>query len=253
MILFFIFILGLAVGSFLNVVIDRLPNNKSILGRSHCDYCKKTLKPSNLIPVVSYLIQGGRCQNCRKKLSIQYPVVEIATGLLFVFTWMQFVNLGLETTILYLIVVSIFIAMFVTDLKYQIIPDELQVLLFLVSFRLLHLLNNLNLIGYLERLTFAFVVMIPLLLLFLVTKGRGLGFADVKLAFLLGFLFGFKLGFLVIYLAFITGGVIGFYLLLTGKKGRKSKIAFGPFIIVSAFAILYNQSFFTRLLSEFLR
>ncbi len=253
MILFFIFVLGLSVGSFLNVIIDRLPNNKSLLGRSHCDFCKKTLKPSNLIPILSYFLQGGRCESCRKKLSAQYPTIEMVTGLSFVFTWFQFIHLGLAATILYLIVVSIFIAMFVADLKYQIIPDELQLLLFCVSFGLLYLLNNPNLLDYAERLVFAFVAMFPLLFLFLITKGKGMGFADVKLTFILGFLFGLKLGFLIIYLAFISGGIVGFYLLVTGLKKRKSKIAFGPFIILSAILVLYNQSFIIKLLTEFLR
>ncbi len=251
MILLFIFVLGLSIGSFLNVVIDRLPNEKSILGRSHCDYCKKTLKPYNLIPAISYFLQGGRCQNCKKKLSVQYPLVEISTGILFVFTWLQFINLGLETTILYLTVVSIFIAMFVADLKYQTIPDELQLSLFLVSFRLLHLANNASLLGYVERFVFAFVVMIPLLFLFLITKGKGMGFADVKLVFVLGLLFGLKLGLVIIYLAFISGGIVGFCLLIAGLKSRKSKIAFGPFILASAFVVLYNQGFFMRLVSDF--
>ena len=190
MTLLFIFILGLAVGSFLNVVIDRLPNNRSIMGRSHCDYCKKTLKPSNLIPVISYLLQRGRCESCSKKLSLQYPIVEMATGLLFIFTWLQFINLGTEITILYLTIVSIFVAMFVTDLKYQIIPDELQLLLFFVSLWLLSLLHRPDLLGYIERFTFAFVAMLPLLFLFLATRGKGMGFADVKLTFILGTLFG---------------------------------------------------------------
>jgi len=173
------------------------------------------------------------------------------TGLLFVFTWTQFSHLGIAVTLLYLIVGSILTAMLVSDFKYQIIPDELQVCLFLASFGLLYSLNNMNFIGYLERLSFAFIAMFPLLFLFLVTRGKGMGFADVKLVFVLAFLFGLKLGFLIIYLAFITGGIVGFYLLFTGKKEAKSKVAFGPFIIVSAFAVLYYQGFFMGLLSRF--
>ena len=252
MILLFIFIIGLAVGSFLNVLIDRLPNNESIMGRSHCDHCKKTLRPLNLIPVISYLVQKGRCSFCRGKLSLQYPAIELITGALFIVAWTSFVSNGIEVASYYLIVVSILIAMFFSDLKFQIIPDELQLALFLVSLRLLYVLNNPNLLGYLERLSFAFVVMLPLLFLFLITKGRGMGFADIKLTFILGYLLGLKLGFLIIYLSFITGGLIGFILLLLGAKNRKSKIAFGPFIIVSTLAVLYNQAFFSSLINSFL-
>ena len=252
MILLFIFIIGLAVGSFLNVLIDRLPNNESIMGRSHCDHCRKNLRPLSLIPVLSYLLQKGRCSFCRGRLSLQYPAIELITGALFIVTWISFVGFGIEVASYYLIVVSILTTMFFSDLKFQIIPDELQLAFFLVSLRLLYVLNNPDLLGYLERFSFAFVVMLPLLFLFLITKGRGMGFADIKLTFIIGFLLGLKIGFLIIYLSFITGGLIGFILLILGAKNRKSKIAFGPFIIVSTLAVLYNQAFFSSLINSFL-
>ncbi len=251
MILLYIFILGLAVGSFLNVLIDRLPNGQSILGRSHCDYCKKTLQPRHLIPLVSYMLQKGKCQYCKRTLSWQYPGVEMLTGALFVFTWVFLPNESLEVRLLYLVVVSILIAMFFADLKYQIIPDELQIGLAVVAIRLTHVLGGLSYIDHIERLVYAFVVAIPMLVLFLVTKGRGMGFADVKLAFVLGLLFGAKLGLLVLYGAFILGGLVGIYLMISGRKNRKSKIAFGPFIVISALLVLYNMQFCTQLIARF--
>jgi len=168
------------------------------------------------------------------------------------FTWSHFSNTGVNTAIVYLVIVAVFIAMFVSDLKYQIIPDELQIVLFLASLYLLGQQGHIGNLGFIERFVHSFVVMMPLLLLFLMTKGRGMGFADVKLLFILGLLFGLKLGLLTIYLAFISGGAIGAYLLVAKRRGLKSKIAFGPFIIFSALLVLYNQEFFRTLVSNIL-
>ncbi|NTU72891.1 prepilin peptidase, partial [Candidatus Roizmanbacteria bacterium] len=84
----FIFILGTAIGSFLNVLIDRLPQGKSIGGRSHCDYCEKQLTPVDLVPVLSFIFLRGKCRYCHKKLSIQYPLMELLTGVIFVLGWL---------------------------------------------------------------------------------------------------------------------------------------------------------------------
>jgi len=153
----------------------------------------------------------------------------------------------------HLVIVAVLIAMFVSDLKYQIISDELQIVLFLASSYLVFLQGSIGNLDGIERFVHAFVVMMPLMLLFLLTKGRGMGFADVKLMFILGLLFGLKLGLLIIYLAFIFGGAIGVYLLISKRKHLKSKVAFGPFIIFSALLVLYNQDFFRTLISNFLR
>src|SRR3989344_1536255 len=125
-----IFILGLTVGSFLNVLIDRLPNDKSILGRSYCDHCKKTLSWKDLIPVVSFVILRGKCRYCHTRLSYQYPLVELLTGFLFILTY-QFATLNFQFSIFnfqliyYLLIVSCLIVVFFTDLKYGIIPDKI--------------------------------------------------------------------------------------------------------------------------------
>jgi len=170
------------------------------------------------------------------------------TAILFVATWSHFSNIGVNMTAVYLVIVAVLIVMFVSDLKYQIISDELQMVLFFASLYLLYLQWNAGSLDLIERFVHAFVVMTPLLLLFLLTKGRGMGFADVKLIFILGLIFGLKLGLLIIYMAFISGGVIGTYLLITKHKGLKSKVAFGPFIISSALLVLYNQELFHKLL-----
>lgn len=238
MILSFIFILGLAVGSFLNVLIDRLPNDKGLLGRSHCDYCKHTLQPKDLVPVFSYMFLRGRCRYCQKSLQIQYPLIELLTGVTFVLTWLAFSYRGIGEQIYTIVLVSIFIAMFFSDLKYQILPDEEQLALFIVATAFL-LINGTPTIQIVERFALSFVAMLPLLLLFLGTRGRGMGFGDVKLSFILGFIFGIQGAFIVLYLAFVSGGFFGATALLTRKKRLKSKIAFGPFLILGAVMYLF--------------
>lgn len=238
MILSFIFILGLAVGSFLNVLIDRLPNDKGLLGRSHCDYCKRTLQPQDLVPVFSYIFLRGRCRYCQKRLQIQYPLIELFTGVTFVFTWVSFANKGLEEQIYTIVLMTLFIALFFSDLKYQILPDEEQIALFVAGMVYLLVLNTPSLL-IVERFVFSFVAMAPLLTLFLATKGRGMGFGDVKLSFLFGFLFGLQSALIILYLSFVSGGLFGLVALLFRKTKLKSKIAFGPFLLLSAVVYLF--------------
>ncbi len=248
----FFFSIGTAIGSFLNVLIDRLPHNKRIDGRSHCDHCHKTLSPWDLIPLISFLLLRGRCRYCHKKLSGQYPLVEMLTGMIFllIFNHQFSVNWKLENWNLIgnwlLIIISFAIAsslvvIFFADLKYQIIPDQIQIALFIFS--VLYFISRigvqLTLIALVWQLIAGVMVMIPILLIYLFTNGKGMGFGDVKLAFGIGVLLGVKGGLLALYFAFILGGIVGVYLLLTKKKKLKSKIAFGPFLVGGAIILLF--------------
>lgn len=239
----FLFILGTAIGSFLNVLIDRLPREESINGRSHCEFCKKILSPLDLIPVVSFLFLKGRCRYCGKRLSWQYPGIEILTGVLFVLIFnLKFViyNSNFEFLISNLAIVSCLIVIFFIDLKNQIIPDEMQIALFIIV-----LLSKIMLgltgtaLGY--ALIAGLIVMLPILLLYLITRGRGMGFGDVKLAFNMGFFLGIKGGFVAIYLGFILGAFFGILLLLMKKKKMKSKIAFGPFLVIGMLIVMFFE------------
>ncbi|KKU80689.1 MAG: Prepilin peptidase [Candidatus Gottesmanbacteria bacterium GW2011_GWA1_47_8] len=235
-----VFVLGLCVGSFANVLIDRLPKGESVwFGRSHCDHCKKTLRWFELIPLLSFVLQTGRCRRCHKKLSIQYPLVELATGFMVVliqgqaFEARQGLALGL--------IFSSLLVIFVADLKYMIIPDSMIVIgIFgvLLQGRALGGLQGSALSGLGAAVFF--------LALFLVTRGRGMGFGDVKLAFLLGLWLGFPRIIIALYLAFLTGAVVGVTLILGRKKKLKSKIAFGPFLVIGAIgAYFYSGQILT--------
>lgn len=225
----FFVLLGVAIGSFLNVCIDRLPRGENILvGRSHCDYCKKPLRWFELIPIVSFIIQRGRCRRCRKRLSLQYPIIEAATGISFGLLYIRF--LGAAELISALIVLCAFLVIFVADLKYQIIPDSM--LFFLVIAAAIR-------IGYQIaplRLSVASAAASGLFFLFLwlVTRGKGMGLGDVKLAAVLGLLLGFPGTVIAFYIAFLTGAVAGVILMIGGKVKLKSRIAFGPFLLVGS-------------------
>ncbi len=227
-----VFVFGLVIGSFLNVVIDRLPREENIVWeRSRCDHCKKQLRWFELIPVVSYLLLGGRCLRCKKRLSLQYPLVELVSGMGFVALF-----LGSQPSIplaLPIIVFCLLLAFFVIDLKHQILPDQIMILLFMVTAvmgyfvspeqRITHFLSGMGAGAF-------------FLLLWLVTKGRGIGFGDVKLAFILGFLLGYPSIIISLYIAFLTGAIAGVILILSRKARMKTRIAFGPFLISGAFA-----------------
>jgi len=244
----FLFIFGTAIGSFLNVLIDRLPREESINGRSHCEYCKKTLSPLDLVPVLSFLFLKGKCRYCGRKLSWQYPGIEILTGLLFVsisniqspISNFQLPILNIQLLISNLGIISCLIVIFFIDLKEQIIPDEMQIALFInILLSKIVVGTSVTVLGF--AIVEGLIVLLPILLLYLLTKGRGMGFGDVKLAFNMGFFLGLKGGLVAIYAGFILGAISGIILLLMKKKKMKSKIAFGPFLVIGMFIILFFE------------
>ena len=248
LIYFFLFILGASVGSFLNVLIDRLPQEKSINGRSICDHCHHQLAWYDLIPIVSFFLLGGKCRYCNKKISWYYPLVEFLTGASFVFIFLKD-GPFFERSVL-LMIISCLIVIFFSDLKYQIIPDSIQIAFFIFSllFKLTEILGkgcvNISffhcfIIPLLHFFIAGVVVMLPIFFLWLTTNGRGMGFGDVKLAFNIGFFLGIKAGFLTLYFAFVIGGIVGLILIFLGRKKLKSKIAFGPFLVVGMLIMLF--------------
>lgn len=275
--LVFFFIMGISIGSFLNVLSDRLPADESIMGRSHCDYCKKTLEPIDLIPIVSFLFLRGRCRRCKKKLSFQYPLVEILTGVAFVLTWLYLPEapvwhllsplsskpvagallpdyLLIPIKIGYLSIISCLMAIFVADLKYKIIPDQLQIALF-VSILVVRLIE-MFIIGFtpinvlINYLGASVAVMLPILAIYLATKGKGMGFGDVKFALSMGLLLGIKGGLIALYIAFITGAIGGVALIALRRSRLKSKIAFGPFLIIGTVLILFLREFIFNFIAK---
>ncbi len=226
------FLFGAAAGSFINVVSDRLPENKSILGRSKCDHCRKTIAWHDLIPVISFFFLKGRCRYCRKRLSWKYPVTEILSGTVF---WL-FASRGgfYPSTGLFflLVIVGALLTIAMADFKYTIILDEVLVIIIAMG-----LLMNYD--RLFVHLTGSMIAAFLFWLLHYFSRGKAMGFGDVKYVFAMGLILPpVALG-LGVYLAFLTGGVVSVILLLARRKGLKSKIAFGPFLTAGFLIILW--------------
>jgi len=240
----FVFVLGLCIGSFLNCYIYRLESEKSLKGRSFCPHCKHSLSWKDLFPVFSWLFLGGKCRYCHKKISAQYPLVELATGILFLlifkflifnfsnnFLISQFLNLAFLFYI-----ASALIIIFIYDLKHYLIPDKVLFPAIAVAL-LFRLLENLYLMP-----NYLLAVLIGsgfFLAIFLISKGRAMGFGDVKLAILMGILLGWPNILVALFLAFFLGAIIGLILMIFKGKGLKSEIPFGPFLITGTFIALF--------------
>jgi leader peptidase (prepilin peptidase)/N-methyltransferase len=256
-----IFILGLVAGSFLGAFTYRLPRGIGITsGRSFCPKCKKKIAWSDNIPVLSYFLLSGKCRRCNRKISLRYPLTELGTAVVFVLVYCLFERgelgklgglgvLNFLTLPYFLFVASILIAVFVTDFEHRIIPDELVFVTFgLVLVILVLFAPNMFYINVLSGL----VVSLFLLILHLVTLGRGMGLGDVKLALLGGTFLGWQLTIVWQFLSFLTGAVVGIFLILIGKAKLGKQIAFGPFLVVSFFITLLGGSVLLEIFFPFL-
>ena len=225
---FFVFILGAAMGSFINVLVDRLIHGESIMGRSHCDHCKKTLEWIDLFPIFSYIFIGGKCRRCHVKLSLQHPTVEVLTGLLYLGTW---IVAPLSSLILYWGIVSCAWIIFLSDLRYKLISDYTQLSLFLcILFQ--KILEKASIFSLLGDAAAGLAVSLPIGLIYVVTNERAMGLGDVILAAIIGFSLGVGKGLIALYISFLAGAIVGAALLIQRKKGMKSEVPFGPFLIV---------------------
>ena len=238
------FIIGSAVGSFLNVVIDRSIKRESLMGRSRCDWCKATLAPIDLMPVLSFLVLGGRCRHCRKPLSWQYPAVELLCAGLFVSTLLFHLRQGQfqVITLLYLLVIAaVLIIIGVIDLKFYLIPTSYVLALSLVAlFYNYFYLSSTDFVGHIAA---AFGASIFFAIIVLVTFGRGMGEGDVFLAFLIGMILGVKGSLIAIFTAFVVGAIVSLFLVFSGKKKFKEAVPFGPFLIFGFFISLFWGKF----------
>ena len=239
----FLFISGLAVGSFLNVVIDRLTYNESFFGRSYCDFCRTQLKSYDLFPLFSFFMYKGISRCCGKKLSWYYPIVEISTALLFVLLW-TFVPVADIYRFLYLAIGACLIAIFFSDPKYKIIPEGLLMgnRLFAIPFFLMnpldHLIGGIVIFGI-----FQFIHS--------VTKGKAMGYGDVKFALVIGLFQGLRLGALSMYFAFLLGGIMGIVLVIFHKKKPKSMIAFGPFLVIGVVLTIFFEKTLLQIIGQY--
>lgn len=227
---------GLLCGSFVNLLIDRIPKGEQIIyGRSHCDHCRKSLTFWDLIPLFSFLLLKGRCRYCRRVIPRRNFWVEVTLGLLFYFNYllrfqseMNWSNFLLSTVVL-----SVLVAIFFIDLKHQIVPDRLTYPV--ITLLLLKLgwdfAAGLPKAVFLNIIFSGIIAAFFFILLIVFSRGRGLGFGDVKLVFLMGIFLGSPGIIYALYFAFLTGALVGVMLILQGKKRFGQTIPFAPFLI----------------------
>lgn len=241
-----IFILGLFIGSFLNVVADRLPHNKSIIkGRSYCEHCKHLLSPLDLVPIFSYVALSGECRYCKKSISAWYPFSELMTGIIYflTFQFLTFQSIPILSiqSFYYFSIVSLLIIVFFTDAKNGIILDKIIYPATIITFIFLVLFQrNLIINHILSTLgSFSFFFLISLIFYF-VTKRESMGGGDLKLAFFLGFFLGFPYIVFALYIAFLTGAIYSIILIVWKKKRfSKDTIALGPFLVLGTLIALF--------------
>lgn len=220
-----IFLFGIVIGSFLNVCIYRIPKKENIVKiRSHCMECNYQLKWYDLVPLFSYLCLGGRCRKCKTKLSVQYPLVELLNGLLYVLV-VAVNGLTIES-LLYCLMFSALVTLSVIDFRTYEIP--LGINLFILTLGLIRVAldyqNFLNyLIGFLSVSGFLY-------LLFLLTKGRGIGGGDIKLMAVSGLMIGWKCNLLALAFGCIIGSVIHIIRMKVSKEDHV--LALGPYLSV---------------------
>ena len=236
-----VFVFGLIVGSFLNCVIYRLEQGSSFLrGRSFCPYCKHVLSWLDLIPVISFLILKGKCRYCQKPISVQYPLVELATAAIFLFIFFlpniypigQFISM-----LFYLVISSFLIIIFVYDLKHYLIPDK--IIYPAIAAALIYNLLMSDIPRMSDILMSAFGAAAFFLAIVLVSRGKWMGVGDIKLAFFMGLLLGWPNILTALFLAFFIGAIMGLGLILSGKKTLKSEVPFGPFLVAGTFLAMF--------------
>lgn len=238
-----IFVLGLLVGSFLNVVILRINTGRSVVtGRSACARCARVLHWYELIPVCSFLALRGKCRTCKASISFQYPVVELATAVLFILFYLKgplsggFTSYAWVSYICTIAAVSMLVVIAVYDARHKIIPDEvIYPLMLLGLFTIIMKAAFFPAFLPVRAVIDGLIVGLPFFLLWAFSRGRAMGFGDVKLTLALGWLLGLSQGYAAVILAFWIGAIAGLFMLgLSRRYSMKSQIPFGPFLIIGA-------------------
>jgi leader peptidase (prepilin peptidase) / N-methyltransferase len=243
-----VFAFGASIGSFLNVVIWRLPRDEQISqGRSHCPNCHAQLKSQDLIPIISFLWRRGRCAYCRKKISLRYPIIELVVGALYAAAFYFFSPtdpISWFILVQTFFVIAVLVVVFVIDLEHYLILDKviwpatLAILLSTLAIDI-WLGNGIYFSQTLQSLLGAIAGFLPFYLLWKISSGRWIGLGDAKFGLFLGAVFGLPLIFVNFFLAFFLGTIVAIPLLILGKKQLGSKLPLGTFLAVAALITLF--------------
>lgn len=248
----FVFTFGLLIGSFLNVVIFRYDTRKGLYGRSHCLLCGTTLSALELVPLFSFLFLRGRCRECKNRISLQYPAVEFLSGLIFLLIFLNQTP-PLESSVM-LVAFLILLCISAYDIRHKIIPNGFVYSLIGLSFAALFIdLTNISLRipSFFDAMSGP-VVAFPLWFLWMISKGKWIGYGDAKLALGIGWLFGMSSGLTVLVFSFWIGAfvsllLIGFERLFLRLKLNlkmkhltiKTEIPFAPFLAAGAILVYF--------------
>lgn len=226
LIVIFAGILGLIIGSFLNVVIFRMNTGKGLGGRSMCLSCNRTLKWYELVPVLSFLMQKGKCRNCHSKLSWQYPAVEVVAAILFAGVAF-FIHEPVQMMVWFM-AVSLGMIIAVYDIRHKMIPFY-----HLAAFGVISLFLGIHLLG-------AVLVALPFLILWGISKGKWIGFGDIEIMAIMGLVLGLGRGYSAVVVAFWIAVLVMVPTVAYFKWKKKShdpEIPFGPFLLFAFYLI----------------
>ena len=229
-------VLGLCIGSFLNVCIFRIPKEESIsFPPSHCTNCNYKLKWKDLIPVFSYIFLRGRCRNCKQKISIQYPCIELLNCVLYIFIYMEY-GFTIET-LKFMILASLMIVIGMIDLKTQYVYSSTIVIGAIagIIFFVAEWINDGSFPK--DKLIGMLIGLILIGLIVLLTRGMGVG--DIEIVALSGLFLGIRGSIFTLFTSFVLGGIAGILIMFIKKKGRKEAIPFGPYIAIATIMSIY--------------
>lgn len=234
-----IFIIGLALGSFFNVVLFRFNTNKSPLkGRSECANCGSVIKWFDLIPVASYLILKRKCRKCKEKISSLYPIVEISAAFVLLLFFLKTPTVSFSTA-LGALSVLLFLLLVFFDIRYFIIPDKVLLPLAIAAIGSKSLDKNAN---FYWLAIFALGLTAFFAILYLLSRGRWIGLGDIKLIFLIGFLLGYPMGYLAVLSSVWLAAIFSIALLAAKKADAKTEIPFGSFLSATTIIfIIFNS------------
>lgn len=252
-----VFMFGTVIGSFLNVLTLRLPAGHKASGRSYCPHCRRQLRALDLVPLASFIFLLGRCRHCKYPISFRYPLVELATGLLFLFAYFSALPVSLLDYFVVarlLFCVAVCIVVFIIDFEHYLILDRVILSASAVMFGWNVALDIF--IGHFSITSFSMISLVCGLvgyvfiwLLWKTSQGRWIGLGDAKLLLFLGLVLGFPSLLVAFLLALALGTIVSLALLVTNRKTMKSQIPFGTFLVVGAYvALLYGQSLWQQYL-----
>ena len=264
----FLFVIGLLVGSFVNVLALRYSGahgfSKALRGRSQCPHCHKTLSWYELLPIISFLIQGRRCRHCRAKIYWQYPIVELMCGLIFLLPlYLRNPFIPVEYSwimnALWIVIFLILVLVALIDFRLSIIPDELNIALGLLGIAMTVVQGQYGLFDtfsgsflggaaaifgvrgsiWINRLLAVGLEILLLGIIIYTTKGRGMGMGDLKFLAALGLIFGWPDTLFITAFSFIIGAVFSIYLLVAHRKAMRDAVPFGPFLVLGTVVVFF--------------